>query len=146
MFSSVQPFEDRYLNEKKNQLLLIANHNPVPTILSQSQQNLPKLVHPSMKTPRRMPVECQSNYSQYKKLKNEDKSKSFFDIHDILLKKLGNNFFFGKYYDNAVFLAMDSNQLSVPRVTYCIPVDLELRVKLFYEGSPLNSPFASLVL
>ena len=93
VFVCEKPFEDRYLNEKKNQLLLIANHNPVPTILSQSPQNLPKSVHPSMKTPRKMPVECQSNYSQYKKLKNEDKSKSFFDIHDILLKKLGNNFF-----------------------------------------------------
>ena len=35
---------------------------------------------------------------------------------------------------------MECNTYSIPVVTYCIKVDKELRVKLFYKGSPLPLP------
>ena len=91
VFVCEKHFDDRYLNKKKNRVRLIASQNPIPTILSESQRNQPKSVVPSMKTPRKKPVDRQSNCSQYEELKNEDKIKNFFDIGETLLKKLGNN-------------------------------------------------------
>ena len=45
-----------------------------------------------------------------------------------------NHLLFQKNDDNAVFFSMESNQLSVPRETHSIRIDLKLHVKLFYES------------
>ena len=136
IFVCEKHFEDRYLNKKKNRVSLIASQNPVPTIISESQQNLPESVLSLMKTPRKKPVECQSNCSQYKKFENEDKIKNHYGI-DEALERVGKNFFFRIYDDNGVFFSMESSQLSVPRVTHCIRMDSELHINIFYEGSPV---------
>ena len=49
VFVREKHFRYRYLNMKKNRVRLIASQNPVPTILSESEQYIPKSVLPSMK-------------------------------------------------------------------------------------------------
>ena len=53
---------------------------------------------------------------------------------------LGKKFQLKRYDTHAVFYALETNDLSLPKVTYCIRIDSDLHVKLFYAGAPIALP------
>ena len=64
---------------------------------------------------------------------------TFNEINESLLKLLPEGFHILKK-DRVAFFSIEDNACSVPVVTYCIKIDKELHVKLFYKGSPLHLP------
>ena len=53
---------------------------------------------------------------------------------------LGKKFHLKRYDTHAVFYALETNDLSLPKITYCIRIDSDLHVKLFYAGAPIALP------
>lgn len=140
VFVCEKHFKEKYLNKNRDRPRLKTNLNPIPTMLSGSQKNLPKSVLPSISVPRKPPVQRNAQEDQSKHFMDIDRILDFSQINESLLLALGSDFHFRKYEDNAVFFALQSDYLSVPRVTHCIRVDSDLHVKLFYEGSPVPLP------
>ena len=53
---------------------------------------------------------------------------------------LGKKFQLKRYDTHAVFYALETNDLSLPKVMYCIRIDSDFHVNLFYAGAPIALP------
>jgi hypothetical protein len=140
VFVCVRHFEEKFLNRKEKRTRLLMNLQPVPTILSNTQKNLPKSALPTISKPRKPPTQRNQEGDQSKIFFENDIIRDFSDVKESLLLELDPSFSYKRYEDHAVIFAMQSDELSVPKVTHCIRINSDLRVKLFYEGLPLALP------
>ena len=116
--------------------------NPIPTLFSESQKNLPASLLPKVDdNPTRFPIP-KKNLPEKKetlsKLK-EDKINSFEDLNSSLLEKLGEGFIFKRFEDHALLFILQYS-IVCPKVTSCIRIDMNLRIQLFYKDSPVPLP------
>ena len=86
-----------------------------------------------MSVPRKSPKKRVFQEEQLDESLDYDIIKSFTDF-DALSPS---GYTFTKYGDHIVYYQMEINELSVPEVAGCIPVDIELHVKLLFKGCRL---------
>ena len=89
---------------------------------------------------RKPPTQCVFQEDEFDKFKHLDIIKDFGDINDSLLHELGHQFSISRHDDHAIFFKMEKNEQSVPEVTVCIRVDVDLRVCLYHRGTPIPLP------
>ena len=141
IFICEKHFEEKFLKRNENRVRLIITINPVPTILSESQKsNIPLSLQRTIIKPRKRPTTRVLQEDQFDQFKLTDTITNFSDVNESLLKNLPSNFSFSKYEDYAVFYKMEKSHQSVPNVTECIRINSDLRVQLFYKGSPIPLP------
>jgi len=139
VFVCEKHFEEKYLKRNDDRVRLINSLFPVPTLCTGTNEQSYSVL-PSNLALRKPPAERVFQQDELKKFKDYDSIYSFSDIDESLLKVIQNDFQFSKFDDHAVFYKIEWNDLSVPNVTYCIRVDCDLHVKLFYKGSSLPLP------
>lgn len=140
VFVCEKHFEEKYLNRNQKRTRLITSLKPVPTLLTDSQRNLPASVLPKITKQRKPPVQRNIIEDERKQFLDSDRIRNFSDINDTLLEVLEDDFLLKRYEDRAVFYALETDEFSVPKITVCIRIDSELHVKLFYAGSPVPLP------
>ena len=142
VFVCEKHFETKYFSPTKNRTRLLMHLNPIPTLFSESQKNLPASLLPKVDdNPTRFPIP-KKNLPEKKetlsKLK-EDKINSFEDLNSSLLEKLGEGFIFKRFEGHALLFILQYSNVC-PKVTSCIRIDMNLRIQLFYKDSPVPLP------
>jgi len=140
VFLCEKHFEKRFLNCNESRTRLKYVMNPVPTIFSESQNVLPASLRPTATKLRKPPAQRVLQPDELEDFRNMDFIYSFSDINETLLKQVGSEYTFVKYEGHANFYKVQNNGLSSPEITDCIRIDSDLRVKLFYRGSPIPLP------
>ena len=133
-------FEEKYLNRNEKRTRLITNLKPVPILLTDSQKNLRKTQLPTIVKLRNSPIQRNVQEDELQTFRDQDRIKDLSDINDSLLVLLGKKFQLKRYDTHAVFYALETNDLSLPKLTYCTSIDSDLHVKLFYAGAPIALP------
>ena len=106
----------------------------MPAIFDVEQSNLSvesKHLKLPVSVPRKSPTKTVDQQYQFKLFDEQDKIKSFDDINSTLTPP---GYLFQIYDDLVVFYCLET-VLSVTEATYCVRVDRDLDVKLFYKGS-----------
>ena len=140
VFVCEKHFAEKYLRRNNNRVRLINSLLPVPTLRTGTSETTASSFSSTSLALRKPPTERVFQKCEFSKFQSQDSIDSFSHIDESLLKVLQNDFQCSKFEDHVVFYKTEWNQLSVPEVTYCIRVDSDLHVKLFYKGSPLPLP------
>ena len=82
---------------------MISILNPVPTLFSESQQKLPGSIFPAIVKTRNPPAEWNIQEDDLATFSCKDSIKDFSGINDSLSPILGEDFYFRKYENNAVY-------------------------------------------
>lgn len=139
VFICEKHFEEKYLNRNKSRTRLNMSMLPVPTLLPKNDNSGSVSICTNLKL-RKPPTVRVFQQDQLNLFKNQDSITDFAEINDSLLKLLPESFYILKKGDHIAFYSMEDNAFSLPEVTYCIKIDKEFHVKLFYKGSPLPLP------
>ena len=140
IFLCEKHFESKYLKKNENRVRLVMTSNPIPTVFSDSQSNLPKSLLPTLVKPRKEPFKRVYQEDQLAKFRQSDIIKDFKQIDESMLKDLGSEFTFVKHEDYVLFYKIIFNYLGVPQVAECIRINSDLRIQLFYKGVPIRLP------
>ena len=141
IFLCEKHFEDKYLKKNEKRSRLILSMRPVPTIHSDSQKYYLRLSsQPTITATRKPPTSRVFQEDELEKFRARDKIEHFNQINESLLKDLEDGYSFKGADDHALFYKFELNDSGVPEITNCIRVDDDLRVKLFFKGSPIPLP------
>ena len=130
----------KYLHRNEKRTRLITNLNNIPTLLTDSQKNLRKTQLATIVKRKNPPKQRNVQEDELQTFRDQDRIKDFSDINDSLLVLLGKKFQQKRYDTHAVFYTLETNDLSLPKVMYCIRIDSDLHVKLFYASAPIALP------
>ena len=109
VFVCEKHFETKYLSPTKNRTRLLMHLNPIPTLFSESQTNLPASVLPKVDdNPRRFRIPKKNLLEKKETLSKlkEDKINSFEDLNSSLLEKLGEGFIFKRFEDHPLLFIL----------------------------------------
>ena len=140
IFICEKHFEGKYLNRNGVRTRLIASMNPIPTVLSESQLNLPRSAQPTIIKQRKPPAERMVQQDEHELFFNNDRIFNFLQLNETFLETLGDNFHFKRYNTHVAFYKLKFDDLPAPKVTVCICVDSDLHVKLYYQGNRVPLP------
>lgn len=132
-------FENQYLNKTGSRARLIMNKRPVPTIFPEPGTSSQSLL-PNITKPRKPPTERVFQEDQLKNFRELDHIDNFSQVNDSLLSTLEQGFAFVNKEDYVLYYKFEVDERTVPEVTYCIRVDSDLRVQLFFKGLPVPLP------
>ena len=90
-----------------------------------------------MQVPRKSPAKRLFQEDEYDKFLTMDVIKSFDSITE---KMLPDGYVMQRYAEHLVMYEMTMTEEGAPVIQSCIRIDNDLRVKLFYRGSPLPLP------
>lgn len=138
VFVCEKHFEDKFLNKNQTRTCLNKSMLPVPTLQSK-EDNCGSAICTNLKL-RKPPTERIFQSDQFEQFKHHDSISDFNEINEFLLKILPEKFNFSKNEDCAIFYKLETSYFSVPEVTYCLKINKNLNVQLFYKGSPLSLP------
>ena len=143
LFVCYKHFEGKFLRNTAKYVKLIKNLKPVPTIIPKTQKisNLPATaILETIKPSRKPPTIRVFQKDEMDMFTKQDQITSLNDITESSLKTIGLDFFMNREEDFLTLYRIEKNNIGIPDVSYCIRIDQNLRVMLFYRNSPISLP------
>ena len=135
-------FEPNLLLPSKKGVKLNHTMNPVPTLVPAAQKSSslpPTSVVETIKCPRNPPKERIFQEDELGKFKKRDTIKDLNDITERKLNELGSELSITRNSDHIVIYRLETDS-AIPVVTFCIRIESNLRVSLFYKNNPVPLP------
>ena len=114
---------------------MINDLQPIPTIQPAGVYDDKPSCVPSIAPSRKPPKERIFQPDQLHEFETAFQVDKLGDINESMLQFLNPSFTVSVHDDHAVFYKMETDKLSIPRVSISIRIDSDLRVRLFYKGS-----------